>query len=353
MGKTIDEINLLLEIFPYSIVLDDTLNIQEYGKSIEKITSKSTHLPFLECFQIQRPFLETINYNVISSQLKEGFYIQHKKSGFLFRGQFRQLSENNHLIFLGSLWVMDIEQLKPFKIQINDFPPYDPTFDYLHVLKQADIHKNELTDLIKKIDNQSALIKKANTELSDAKSQLESIFNEMSDVVYSIKIPEQKVLFVTPSVKTIFNVEINEFTNDFNLWKSLIIKEDKGVLKQIKSELSLNGEFNVKYRIKTSSDKIKWLKNKGKYIYNEKKQPIRIDGVVMDRTHQYLAQETLVQELKLQEALIDIASTYINLDPKNVKNTINQSLEKMGLFVSADRAYIFDYDFEKGVTSNT
>jgi PAS domain S-box-containing protein len=61
----------------------------------------------------------------------------------------------------------------------------------------------------------------------------------------------------------------------------------------------------------------------------------------------------LNQELLLQEALIDIASTYINLDLNEVEATINSSLEKMGRFVNADRAYLFDYDFENQVTSNT
>jgi PAS domain S-box-containing protein len=42
-----------------------------------------------------------------------------------------------------------------------------------------------------------------------------------------------------------------------------------------------------------------------------------------------------------------------DLDPKDLIITINKSLEKMGLFVSADRAYIFDYNFEKGIASNT
>jgi PAS domain S-box-containing protein len=61
----------------------------------------------------------------------------------------------------------------------------------------------------------------------------------------------------------------------------------------------------------------------------------------------------LNQELLLQEALIDIASTYINLDLNEVECTINSSLEKMGRFVNADRAYLFDYNFEDRVTSNT
>jgi PAS domain S-box-containing protein len=118
-------------------------------------------------------------------------------------------------------------------------------------------------------------------------------------------------------------------------------------------QLQKNGSYSVRYRIITPSGKTKRIRNKGKYVYDKNNVPIRLDGVVMDRTEQYLVQESLEQERRLQEALIDIASTYINLDPKDVENTINSSLKKMGLFVSADRAYIFDYNFEAETTSNT
>ncbi|HMP30035.1 MAG TPA: ATP-binding protein, partial [Saprospiraceae bacterium] len=140
---------------------------------------------------------------------------------------------------------------------------------------------------------------------------------------------------------------------NFNLWKNVIVAEDHYIINEIQNQLAEKGEFNVKYKIKTKSGRIKWVNNKGKLIFDAAKTPIRIDGIVSDRTQQYLAEEELDQELNLQEALIDIASTYINLDPKDVENTINRSLEKMGIFVAADRSYIFDYDFDTATTSNT
>lgn len=64
-------------------------------------------------------------------------------------------------------------------------------------------------------------------------------------------------------------------------------------------------------------------------------------------------EKLLNQELKLQEALIDIASTFINLDLSDVEQTIRQSLERMGRFVGADRAYIFDYHTKEKKAVNT
>lgn len=353
MEKPIDEVNLLLEIFPYSIVLDTALRVQKIGKSIEKIISNSNELLFLTLFNIQRPYLENVNYEKICTLLEDSFYIKHIESGLIFRGQFRSISKNKQLIFLGSLWVMDVEQLKPFKLHIKDFPAYDPTFDYLHALKQADIHKNELTDLIKKIDTQSATIKKSNAEVNSAKNELESIINEISDVIWSISMPDLKLIFVSPSVENLLEMPYVDCLKDTSLWKRLIpINQKDVVLTEIFNGLKDHGNFSVSHKITTPLGKEKYIYNKGKYIY-ENNKPIRLDMFVTDQTEQYQAQVLLDQEMKLQEALIDIASTYINLDPKDVENTINRSLEKMGLFVEADRSYIFDYDFKKETTSNT
>lgn len=56
---------------------------------------------------------------------------------------------------------------------------------------------------------------------------------------------------------------------------------------------------------------------------------------------------------ELQNILMNIASKYINLNLAEIEFSINQSLAEIGRFVNADRAYIFDYDFDEESTSNT
>ncbi len=74
---------------------------------------------------------------------------------------------------------------------------------------------------------------------------------------------------------------------------------------------------------------------------------------IKDITERVEAQKIIDQQLQLQDLLINISSTYINIDLDQVEYTINKSLQELGKFVGADRAYIFDYDFELNTTSNT
>jgi PAS domain S-box-containing protein len=176
---------------------------------------------------------------------------------------------------------------------------------------------------------------------------------EMTDVVYSLRILDKKILFLTPSVKKLFEEDLEDMYSGTNLIERVICKEDFAVYQVIKEELETTGEFSVKHRISTKNGNIKWVIHKGKYVLDEHNVPIQVVGLIIDNSQQRMAEEQLEQERKLKELLIDIASTYINLDLTKLRSTINNSLEEMGKFVSADRAYIFEYDFEAETTSNT
>jgi PAS domain S-box-containing protein len=56
---------------------------------------------------------------------------------------------------------------------------------------------------------------------------------------------------------------------------------------------------------------------------------------------------------ELLEILVRIAGKYINLPIDQVEHTIKESIREMGVFVEADRTYIFDYDFADNTCSNT
>lgn len=76
-------------------------------------------------------------------------------------------------------------------------------------------------------------------------------------------------------------------------------------------------------------------------------------AVSRDITERVVNEKLKEQKSRFQEILMEISSTYINLAPGNFDATLNQSLAKIGRFVSADRAYIFEYNFTEGTATNT
>lgn len=86
-----------------------------------------------------------------------------------------------------------------------------------------------------------------------------------------------------------------------------------------------------------------------KINYNSKEC---IMGIFRDITERKKAQEEISYKNKYLNLLLKIASEHINVSIDKFNQSINQSMEDIGLFVGADRVYIFDYDWSKNTCSN-
>jgi PAS domain S-box-containing protein len=78
-----------------------------------------------------------------------------------------------------------------------------------------------------------------------------------------------------------------------------------------------------------------------------------IIGNSRDITERKKNQQDLAYYSRMQDLLIKVSSSYVNVDFDQIDATINNSLMELGTFVHADRAYIFDYDWEKIICNNT
>lgn len=80
---------------------------------------------------------------------------------------------------------------------------------------------------------------------------------------------------------------------------------------------------------------------------------IYFDGAVRDITKERAAEQSLIRYAEMQRILIELSTKYIDLPINEVEQAINDSLQKLGEFVDSDRAYVFDFNLEKGTCSNT
>ncbi|TVQ67883.1 MAG: GAF domain-containing protein [Balneolaceae bacterium] len=73
-------------------------------------------------------------------------------------------------------------------------------------------------------------------------------------------------------------------------------------------------------------------------------------GLILDRNQ---AEDQLQHQSHLQEILMKIASTYINVPLGEMEDTIRRSLVELAAFARADRVYIFEYDWDRQFCRNT
>jgi len=88
-------------------------------------------------------------------------------------------------------------------------------------------------------------------------------------------------------------------------------------------------------------------------LYDEQGQLIGVVGSARDITERNALEKNLNYQTRLRELLMEISSGFINIPLESVEGSVNEALRKMGMFVNADRAYTFDYDWENKVCQNT
>lgn len=58
-------------------------------------------------------------------------------------------------------------------------------------------------------------------------------------------------------------------------------------------------------------------------------------------------------QITLYNIISKISASFASMNKSNYQDTVNRGLKLLGEFVTADRAYIFKYDFKKGICANT
>ncbi len=193
---------------------------------------------------------------------------------------------------------------------------------------------------------------KIQQELDEKSEQLKNIFNESSEVIWSVKVPENQMIYINPAIEKLYEFPVEDCMKDAFYWTKLIHPKDNHKIQHIIDTVNRTGEFSEKFRLLMPDGRTKWVENRGRMVY-ENGKPIRAHGMMVDRTKQVETEKLLDEEIRLQQILLRIASIYINCSLDGLDDSINASLAEIGQFVGADRVYIFNYDFENEIAINT
>ncbi len=117
--------------------------------------------------------------------------------------------------------------------------------------------------------------------------------------------------------------------------------------------------YDLEVMIVTNSGEARWIRTLTKTEF-ENGKCLRVFGFVQD-IHERKLQEQELQRLNdenekvvaLQKIILNIATKYINMPVSKMEFAIRESLEELAKYSGADRAYIFDYNWNKNICINT
>ncbi|MEP1094018.1 MAG: PAS domain-containing protein [Cyclobacteriaceae bacterium] len=179
--------------------------------------------------------------------------------------------------------------------------------------------------------------------------QLQNISKNINEGIYR-SIHGKGAVYVNDEFVRMFGFTRQEEVYDLpitELYKNVTDREN--LIEELLSEGSIsNREVELKRRDGTTfwgyMSSIKSIGDDGAIFF---------DGAIRDITMQKESAEALKRHAAMQEVLINLSSKYINLPVELQDDSIVSSLEELGRFVNADRAYIFEYDLESKLYSNT
>ncbi len=124
------------------------------------------------------------------------------------------------------------------------------------------------------------------------------------------------------------------------------------VFSDLRSTISQGKEWRGEFRNTRKNGELFWTSAHLSPILNESGEVTHFLTIEEDITSKKILEENLHKQTRLRNLLMEIASGFINIPFNRVDESVNNSLEKMGSFVNADRSYIFYYDWDRQTASN-
>lgn len=143
-------------LFPFFFLLDEDMQIIALGESLEKLIKFELGAKFDQAFIVSRPKFSKLEFEELKSSMDEMFFLEMKteKGQVVLRGQFEYLEEENNLIFVGSPWFTNLEEVAEQAIFLNDFAKHDASIDLLHVLHAKEMAEEDNISLLQQISKE-------------------------------------------------------------------------------------------------------------------------------------------------------------------------------------------------------
>jgi PAS domain S-box-containing protein len=161
---TNDELDLDL-VFPFYFMLDKSLIITETGKGLKKILPLLKGSSFQNSFKLKRPFSPKYHFDSLLEYSRQIFIIESLETNILFRGQIIYVAHKQSIMFIGSPWFTNVDDMEKKGIFITDFALHDTTPDMLQVIKTQEIVTNDVKALVNELSSQQKEITESENRL--------------------------------------------------------------------------------------------------------------------------------------------------------------------------------------------
>ncbi len=124
--------------------------------------------------------------------------------------------------------------------------------------------------------------RKAEAKLAEARDRLQSIYESLPDMLWSVELPSQRIIYVSPAARSIYGHEPSAFLENSSLWIDVVHPQDRAAVAAAWERLSEGESFDIEYRVVRPDGSVGWVHDRGRLIRDAQKVPVRADGLARD-----------------------------------------------------------------------
>ncbi len=192
------------------------------------------------------------------------------------------------------------------------------------------------------------------SERKAAQSELQKLSSAVTQSPDSVIITDKegKIDYVNPKFSQLTGYEKEEVLGK----NPRILKsgeQPESYYKELWDTILAGNDWHGEFLNKKKNGKFFWESASISPLVNDEGEITHFVSVKEDITERKKNEELLKYHSELQQILLKIASEYIHVRLDDFEKSVIESLKEMGRFAKADRAYIFEYNWENEQLTNT
>jgi len=151
-------------------------------------------------------------------------------------------------------------------------------------------------------------------ELETARERLAGIINSLPDVLWSVELPGENIIYLGPASKEVFGREADDFLVEQDLWIDVVHPQDRPVmLAAWRALVAENRPYDIEYRVVWPDGSDHWVNDRAHVVRNASGVAVRIDGVARDVTQQVEHRERIERLDRIRELLGTLSSAIVRV----------------------------------------
>jgi diguanylate cyclase (GGDEF)-like protein/PAS domain S-box-containing protein len=154
----------------------------------------------------------------------------------------------------------------------------------------------------------------AEKKLAETRERLQSIYDALPDMLWSVELPDERIGYVSPASGAIFGYTPDDFVANHDLWLDVVHAEDRGPVDAAWQRLVSEGvPFDIEYRAVRPEGSICWVHDRGRLIRDADGKALRIDGVARDISEAVRQRTRLARLNRIRDLLGAANSAFMRL----------------------------------------